>query len=102
VGLDEDAPVDPGAYASKYEAEVRLLAAGERGLEVVLLRQGTVGGYSRRMRYDLVVNTFLKDALLKKQLFLHDGGLMWRPLVDVDVAPRMRTPGAAGAVAGLF
>ena len=87
--LDEDAPVEPiGAYAtSKYEAERRLLAAAERGLEVVLLRQGTVGGFSKRMRYDLVVNTFLKDALLKKQLFLHDGGLMWRPLVDVkDVA----------------
>lgn len=87
--LDEDAPVAPiGAYAtSKYEAERRLLDAQTRGLEVVLLRQGTVGGYSRRMRYDLVVNTFLKDALLKKQLFLHDGGLMWRPLLDVqDVA----------------
>jgi nucleoside-diphosphate-sugar epimerase len=87
--LDEDAPVEPiGAYAmSKYEAERKLLAAAGRGLEVVILRQGTVGGYSRRMRYDLVVNTFVKDALLKKQLFLHDGGLMWRPLVDVqDVA----------------
>ncbi len=87
--LDEDAPVEPiGAYAtSKFEAEQALLAAGQRGLEVVLLRQGTVGGFSRRMRYDLVVNTFVKDALLKKKLMLHDGGLMWRPLVDVqDVA----------------
>jgi nucleoside-diphosphate-sugar epimerase len=87
--LDEDAPVQPiGPYSeSKYEAERRLIEAGKRGLEVVLLRQGTVGGYSRRMRYDLVVNTFLKDALLKKHLFLHEGGFMWRPLVDVrDVA----------------
>ena len=87
--LDEDAPVAPiGPYSqSKYEAERRLLDAADRGLEVVLLRQGTVGGHSRRMRYDLVVNTFVKDALLKKQLFLHDGGHMWRPLVDVqDVA----------------
>ncbi len=87
--LDEDAAVNPvGPYSeSKYEAERKLLAAGERGLEVVILRQGTVGGYSRRMRYDLVVNTFLKDALLKKHLFLHEGGFMYRPLVDVqDVA----------------
>jgi nucleoside-diphosphate-sugar epimerase len=88
--LDEDALVEPvGAYAtSKFEAEQRLADAGDRtGLEVVLLRQGTVGGHSRRMRYDLVVNTFVKDALLKRQLLLHDGGQMWRPLVDVvDVA----------------
>ncbi len=86
---DEDAPVEPiGPYStSKYEAERSLLRAGERGLEVVLLRQGTVGGFSRRMRYDLVVNTFVKDALLNKKLTLHDGGHMWRPLVDVrDVA----------------
>lgn len=87
--LDEDAPVQPiGAYAtSKYEAELRLLDAARRGLDVVILRQGTVGGYSRRMRYDLVVNTFVKDALLHRRLTLHDGGHMWRPLVDVqDVA----------------
>jgi nucleoside-diphosphate-sugar epimerase len=34
-----------------------------------------------------VVNTFIKDALLRERLFLHGGGWMWRPLVDVtDVA----------------
>jgi nucleoside-diphosphate-sugar epimerase len=86
--LDEDADVHPlGPYSeSKYAAERALLAVQDK-IEVVLLRQGTVGGYSRRMRYDLVVNTFLKDALLKKHLFLHEGGFMYRPLVDVlDVA----------------
>jgi nucleoside-diphosphate-sugar epimerase len=86
--LDEDAAVAPlGPYSeSKYAAERALLDVQDR-VEVVLLRQGTVGGYSRRMRYDLVVNTFLKDALLKKHLFLHEGGFMFRPLVDVqDVA----------------
>lgn len=86
--LDEDAEVQPlGPYSeSKFAAERALLDVQDK-IEVVLLRQGTVGGYSRRMRFDLVVNTFLKDALLKKHLFLHEGGFMYRPLVDVsDVA----------------
>jgi nucleoside-diphosphate-sugar epimerase len=39
------------------------------------------------MRLDLVVNTFIKDAVTNQTLYLHGGGWMWRPLVDVrDVA----------------
>jgi nucleoside-diphosphate-sugar epimerase len=82
---DETAPIEPrGAYStSKRYAEERLLALVPEGLCPVILRNGTVYGYSRRMRFDLVVNTFVKDALLQERLELHGGGWMWRPLVDI-------------------
>jgi nucleoside-diphosphate-sugar epimerase len=88
----EDAPVQPrGAYStSKHYGEEALLALQPEGLSPVILRNGTVYGYSPRMRYDLVVNTFVKDALVEERLALHGGAWMWRPLVDVhDAADAM-------------
>ena len=87
--FDEETNVEPrGAYSrSKHYGEGALLAAAGAEFSPVILRQGTVYGYSPRMRFDLVVNTFVKDALLYRTLFLHGGGWQWRPLVDVrDVA----------------
>jgi nucleoside-diphosphate-sugar epimerase len=89
---DELAPIRPsGAYAeSKRYAEQHLLELADDGLCPVILRNGTVYGWSPRMRFDLVVNTFVKDALLQERLSLHGGGWMWRPLVDVrDVSDAM-------------
>jgi nucleoside-diphosphate-sugar epimerase len=89
---DETAPIEPrAAYAvSKRYAEERLLELADHGLVPVLLRNGTVYGHSPRMRFDLVVNTFVKDAIVTGRLLLHAGGWMWRPLVDVrDCADAM-------------
>ncbi len=85
---DEDAPIAPrGPYAeSKRFGEEALLELAGADLCPVILRQGTVYGFSPRMRFDLVVNTFVKDALSRGQLQLHGGGSMWRPLVDVQDA----------------
>ncbi|GIW40072.1 MAG: NAD-dependent dehydratase [Candidatus Binatia bacterium] len=85
----EDDPVAPrAAYAtSKLEAERRVLALADDTFCPVVLRKGTVGGFSPRMRYDLVLNTFVKDALDRGEIVLFYGGEMWRPVVDVrDVA----------------
>ena len=85
---DETAEVRPqGAYGTaKRYAEERLLELAADGLCPVTLRNGTVYGWSPRMRFDLVVNTFVKDALVEEQLRVHGGGWMWRPLVDVQDA----------------
>lgn len=87
--LDEAAAVDPkAAYAtSKLAAENDILAMAGEGFAPVAFRQGTVFGFSPRMRYDLVVNTFVKDALSTGTIHVFYGGAMWRPLIDVkDVA----------------
>jgi nucleoside-diphosphate-sugar epimerase len=88
----EDAPIEPrAAYAtSKRYAEERLIELSGEGLCPVILRNATVYGWSPRIRFDLVVNTFVKDALLAGALKLHGGGWMWRPLVDIrDCADAM-------------
>jgi nucleoside-diphosphate-sugar epimerase len=90
VVADETSPVDPpGAYAkSKLAAERQLLPMASTDFCVSILRLGTLFGFSRRMRYDLVVNTFVKDALYRGRIVLHSGGEMWRPLTDVRDAAR--------------
>jgi nucleoside-diphosphate-sugar epimerase len=87
--FDEQTAVAPrGAYSrSKKYGEDALLRLADERFAPVVLRQGTVYGWSPRMRFDLVVNTFLKDAIAVGKLYLHGGGWQWRPLVDVsDVA----------------
>lgn len=87
--LDEKSAVEPrAAYAvSKFEAERALLKLADKNFCPVILRKGTIFGFSPRMRYDLVVNTMLRDALDKKKIKVFCGGEQWRPLVDItDVA----------------
>jgi len=90
VLLTEEAAVEPrAAYAvSKLAGERQLLALADADFCPVILRMGTLFGFSPRMRYDLVVNTFVKDAMMKGYVTLHYGGQMWRPLVDVRDAAR--------------
>jgi nucleoside-diphosphate-sugar epimerase len=90
VLLDEGADVDPqAAYASsKLQAEQRILPLATESFCVTALRKATLYGFSRRMRYDLVLNTFVKDALSHGYISLHVGGEMWRPMADVRDAAR--------------
>lgn len=87
--FNEDATVSPtAAYSlSKYNAEKILLSLHSDNFYPVILRKGTICGFSHRMRYDLVVNTFVKDALHRGYITLYSKGEMWRPIIDIkDVA----------------
>ena len=88
--LDEASATSPvSTYAkSKIEAEKRLLTLADSGFSPVLLRKGTLFGFSPRMRYDLVINTLLKDAMSQGSIVLHSGGETWRPVVEVRDAAR--------------
>jgi nucleoside-diphosphate-sugar epimerase len=86
---NEESEVSPkAAYSlSKFKAEKELEKLADKNFCPVIMRQGTVFGFSPRMRYDLVVNTMLKSAMLSNKLIVFCGGEQWRPLVDIrDVA----------------
>jgi nucleoside-diphosphate-sugar epimerase len=84
----EDFPVAPFRIYSitKREAEKEILAMRDECFTPVILRKGSVYGYSPRMRFDLVVNAFVLNALQTGCLVLHNGGEMWRPLLSVQDA----------------
>jgi nucleoside-diphosphate-sugar epimerase len=84
----ESSPLRPlSLYArSKADAEARLLATGTDAMTVTVLRFATVYGLAPRMRFDLVVNAFVAQALTTGRIQVFTPAA-WRPLVHVaDVA----------------
>jgi nucleoside-diphosphate-sugar epimerase len=84
----EDSPVAPFRIYSitKREAERKILVMADDSFTPVVLRKGSVYGYSPRMRFDLVVNAFVLNALQTGSLVLHNGGETWRPLLSIQDA----------------
>lgn len=84
----ETTPVHPTApYSlSKKRAEEGLLELVDESFAPIILRKATIFGFSPRMRYDLVVNTFCRHAFEKGRILLYGGGEMWRPLLHIEDA----------------
>jgi len=82
---NESTPINPvSLYAeSKIEAE-KFLAGFMKGSGTfyTIFRPATVHGPSARMRFDLIVNHFVRDAFQTKKLSIF-GPDMWRPLIWV-------------------
>lgn len=86
VVMDETSKVNPILHysLSKYKAEQKLLDLADGNFNAIILRKATICGYSPRMRYDLVINTLVKDGLNDYVLRLNGGGENWRPLIDIN------------------
>lgn len=85
LALNEDSALAPvSLYAEcKIRAEEALLALDGPGFCVTLLRNATVYGPSRRMRYDLLVNLMTAKAFTDRVIYVLGGGQQWRPNVHV-------------------
>lgn len=81
---DENSPVTCGyPYGiSKLEGERGVLQLQDENFSTIALRQGTINGYSPRMRFDLIVNTMFKAAMIDGQITVNNPAI-WRPLLDV-------------------
>lgn len=67
------------SYAkSKVKLEKFLLNLKKIDFNPVILRFATAFGYSKRMRFDLTINAFIRDAYLKKEIVIYDQHT-WRP-----------------------
>lgn len=69
---------------TKRCSEQLLIGMTGKDFQPTILRKGTVYGYSPRMRYDLVFNSFVKDAYFKRKLWVDAGGEIWRPMIDIQ------------------
>ncbi len=68
---------------SKLQGEQGVLSIADEKFNVISLRQGTVCGYSERMRFDLVINSMTKDALSKKLIYISNPNI-WRPILHIE------------------
>lgn len=102
---DEESPVTCGyPYGiSKLQGERGVTQLHDDTFSVIALRQGTVNGYSPRMRLDLIVNTMFKSALDKGEITVNNPSI-WRPLIDVrdTSAAFLRAVQADYGISGVF
>ncbi len=87
--LDEHSNLHPlSLYArSKLAAEHMLLNMASPDFHPVILRFGTLYGFSARIRFDLVVNLLTAKAMQDEEIVIF-GGEQWRPFVHVEDAAR--------------
>ena len=70
---------------SKLQGENAVIQMIDKNFSVIALRQGTVSGFSPRMRLDLVVNTMFKFAIKDRAITVNNPAI-WRPVLGIKDA----------------
>ncbi len=102
---DEESPVTCGyPYGiSKLQGERGVFQLQDENFSVISLRQGTICGYSPRMRMDLIVNTMFKTAMKEGKVVVNNASI-WRPIYDIRDAVKgfVRAIQANYSISGVF
>lgn len=88
---------------SKLIGEYGALQQQAEDFSVICFRQGTVSGYSPRMRFDLIVNTMFKTAIMDGVIKVNNPAI-WRPILSIRdaVTAYIRAVEAPYAISGVF
>jgi nucleoside-diphosphate-sugar epimerase len=88
---------------SKLQGEDAVLRMADDDFSVICFRQGTVSGYSPRMRLDLVVNTMFKFAVDTGGITVNNPAI-WRPVLGIQDAAQayMKAIAAEEGLTGIF
>ena len=83
--VNEESPLQPLSLYSecKVNSEKFILNNNSKKFETCILRFATAHGLSPRMRFDLLLQEFLRDALVDNKITIF-GQDFWRPLVHVQ------------------
>ncbi len=102
---DETRPVSSNyPYGiSKLQGEQAATQLADEHFSVIALRQGTVSGYSPRMRFDLIINTMFKHAVRERTIAVNNPTI-WRPILGIEDAATayIRAVEANSKLSGIF
>ncbi len=88
---------------SKLQGEFSGLQLEDDTFSVIGFRKGTVSGHSPRMRFDLIINTMFKCAVVDKMVTVNNPAI-WRPILGIEdaVSAYVRAVEAPLEISGVF
>ncbi len=101
---EDDPAISSYPYGiSKLQGEWAAMQLQDSSFSVIAFRQGTVSGYSPRMRLDLIVNTMFMTAIKKNEITVNNPSI-WRPILSINDAASayIRAVEANYEISGVF